>query len=165
MRWGLDVLLGLIGILMGFMSVMGWIVGWEGAIVGLLVGVVVALILGQFAGGKYFWNGFVVGGISALLSSLVMLLQFDTYFAHFAETAKFKDTMDKMTQAGKSVDDLKSIMHTTTLIGVPFGIAIGGAIQGLFAWLAGKVFGKKPAPLVVSEPVETPTDNPENPSA
>jgi len=165
MRWGLDILLGLIGILMGIMSVMGWVAGWEGAIVGLLVGVVVALILGQFAGGKYFWNGFVVGAVSALLSSIVMLLQFDTYFAHFSQTDKFKEAVDKMTQAGKSADDLKSIMHTTTLVGMPFGVAIGGAIQGLLAWIAGKIFGKKPQVTVVEEPEQTPADNPQNPSA
>ena len=42
MRWGLDLLLSLAGLLLGIITVLGWITGWEGMVVGLLV-VVAAL--------------------------------------------------------------------------------------------------------------------------
>jgi len=166
MRWGLDLLLSLVGILLGFASVMGWIVGWEGAAVGLLIGVVIALILGQYAGGKYFLNGFVVGIVSSILSSIILNLQFDTYFAHYSQTDAFRSAMDKMAQAGKSMttDEMKEMSRKWTLIGAPFGALIGASIQGLLALAAGKIFGKKPQPAVVEVEPET-MDDSNNPSS
>jgi Na+/H+-translocating membrane pyrophosphatase len=162
MRWGLDLLLSLVGVLMGFATVSGWLAGWEGFAVGILIGLVIALVLGQYAGGKYFWNGFVVGVVSSLLSSLIAIIQFDSYFDVMVRSGKLQEAMDKMAQAGKSTDDLKSVMHTTTLIGMPIGAAIWGAVQGLLALLAGKVFGKKAVPAVVES---MPADDMNNPSA
>jgi hypothetical protein len=163
MRWGLDLLLSLVGILLGIVSVMGWIAGWEAFAVGLLVGVVVALILGQYATSKFFLNGFVVGLVSSVLSSLVMYIQFDIYFANFVQSDKFRETMDKMAQAGKSMtaDEMKAMSRNWTLIFAPVGALFAGAIQGLLALGAGKIFGKKPEPVVVPES----TDDPNTPPA
>jgi hypothetical protein len=166
MRWGLDLLLSLVGLILGFATVSGWIVGWEGMGVGLLIGVVIALILGQYVGGKYFMNGFIVGIVSSLLSSLLVYAQFDTYFTHYSQSDAYKQAMDKMAQAGKSMsaDEMKSMSQNWMLIFAPVGALIAGAIQGLLTLAAGKIFGKKPATAAVS--VESmPTDDINNPPA
>ncbi|HEY3294044.1 MAG TPA: hypothetical protein VGL38_01255 [bacterium] len=166
MRWGLDLLLALIGIVLGFVTVNGWVTGWEATVVSLLIGVVVALILGQYAGGKYFMNGFVTGIVASLLSSLIVFMQFDSYFVQMAQTPKFKEAMDKMAQAGKSMsmDEMKAMSRNWMLIGAPIGALLGGAVQGLLTLAAGKVFGKKPVAPAVAEP-ETISDDLNNPSA
>ncbi len=166
MRWGLDLLLSLVGALLGLVSVMGWLTGWEGSIVWLLMGVVIALVLGQFAGGKYFLNGFVTGIVASLISSVIVYAQYDTYFANLAQSGKFKEALDRAQQAGKSmsVEDLKPMMKTWMLIGAPILAAFIGAIQGLLALAAGQIFGKKPAPAAMSIGA-MPTDDINNPPA
>jgi uncharacterized membrane protein YeaQ/YmgE (transglycosylase-associated protein family) len=132
MRWGLIVLLCVIGFLTGLANLYGLFQGFE-TWVSIAEWIVFGAILGAFARRKYFLHGFLTGIISGVLGSVLIYFSYDTYTAN---NAAIRQAMEKM-PAGM---DMRSMMLYTA----PIGWGVAGVVAGLLALLGGKLLGEKP---------------------
>jgi hypothetical protein len=143
MNWKLVLSLSLVSVLLSLLTIFG-LLGSAATWVGLLIWVVMAVLLGKFAEGKYFMNGFMTGVIGSFAGSLLTILLYDSYVGNNPELAQ---GMEKLQEVFPNFD-----ARWVTLMMAPVGAAFNGAILGLLAILGGKIFGVKTA--TVEEPVD-----------
>jgi hypothetical protein len=150
MRWDLILLFSVLGLVSGIINLFG-LIDINPYFISIAFWIISALVLGRFAKKKHFMHGFWAGAIGSLLGSILMYIFFDTYASHNAQMA---EAMSKMPEGF----DMRSVM----LVGVPFGIAIGGVVLGLLTLLVGKTLGEPEKPAAaVTPPADEPPQTPE----
>lgn len=129
MNWILIISLSLFGVMVGMLSIFGVTEGKEYWMLGIVL-LVSSLVLGMKAPGKFFKHGFFTALISALLSSVLHYVFYDTYMANNASFA------EQMSQVPDGFN-----MRIMMLVGGPFSGAISGVILGGLTILMARLLG------------------------
>jgi hypothetical protein len=132
-NWKLVLGLSAFGPLMGLASVMGWTRNAEWAF-WIAIFLLCAVVVARGVPSRRFSHGFLVGCIGGALSPLVQATLFSTYAAHNPEV------VDSLQQSFGSLAPRTFVFVATPLIGLVFGL-----LQGLLAWVMGKLVARSPS--------------------
>jgi hypothetical protein len=132
MKLPLIAVITLLGIGMGFATLVGAIPRGFELPLWLVIALLAAILIGRISQ-RRFLNGFLAGLLSGLASPIVILLFFDSYLAKNPAAAQ---TFSSLPAAGMSPRLFMAIL--SPIIAICYGLAVG-----LLAMLAGKVLGRK----------------------
>ena len=133
MNWKLIFTLSLVGVIMAFATVFGFISETE-PYLWFLIFIFYAVWIIRHVDGKYFLHGFLVSVINGVWISIIHATFFSTYIANNPEQ------MDAYAKFPQSISPRIMILIVGPVIG-----AITGLIAGLFALIAGKLLKKTPS--------------------
>ena len=124
------------GVVLGVASVLGVIHPGQERWFWLVTAVVSIIVIARAAPGRYFMHGFLVGLFAGMLAPLIQGLAFNSFLAHNPSA----DEAFKRLPA--SIPPRVLVICTAPVLGIATGL-----ILGLFTWLAGKLMGRKQAPM------------------
>lgn len=132
MNWKLIFQLSLFGLVMAITTVF-WISSTIEPAFWLVIFLVCAYVIAKRAPGKYFLHGFMVAMVNCVWITSAHAALFSIYIANHPEMAEMSAKMP--------LPEYPRLMVIMT--GPVFG-AVSGLLLGLFAFIAGKLFNKKP---------------------
>src|SRR5262245_56126638 len=98
----------------------------------LVIFLACAAVIAKQAPGKYFLHGLMVSIVNSIWITAAHVLLFDAYIAHHAKEAAMMN--------GLPISPKLMMACTGPIVGV-----ISGLVLGLFAWIASKIVGRRPA--------------------
>ena len=133
----LVVLLSLLGLVIGFASVAGFL--QSGAETGsyCILAVVCATLIARLVPSRHFLHGFLTGFLAAVLGTLVEVLFFDRFLANNPKA------VEAFQRIPSDVPPRVLVILMTPIVAACLGV-----FTGFLAWAAFKAFGRRSAPPV-----------------
>jgi len=124
-------ILSLAGVVMGVVSVLGWIQRIE-FVLWLVIAISSAFVIAREAPRSFFLHGFWTGLLAGIASPLIQCAMFPTYLANNPESAAQMQTMPA------SMNPRFLLMIFAPIIGLA-----NGAVVGLLSWIASKMIKQR----------------------